>query len=208
MHLLICSVTQAVFGNKNKTFRPKKNFQKGTKLYQLHKYAKATVKATLGAGNLQEAVLLPEGEDKNEWLAVNTVDFFNQINLLFGSITEYCTRETCPCMSAGPQYEYHWADGVTIKKPIQCSASEYVDFLMTWVQQQLDDEAIFPSELGAYESTLCKRRALHTWVGTRVSCISGHVMWLLVQTAVSNGLRCHASTGRIARICSRAKRRG
>ena len=81
MHLLICSVTQAVFGNKNKTFRPKKNFQKGTKLYQLHKYAKATVKATLGAGNLQEAVLLPEGEDKNEWLAVNTVDFFNQIEI-------------------------------------------------------------------------------------------------------------------------------
>ena len=33
---------QAVFGNKNKTFRPKKNFQKGTKLYQLHKYAKVT----------------------------------------------------------------------------------------------------------------------------------------------------------------------
>jgi hypothetical protein len=31
---------QAVFGNKHKTFRPKKNFQKGTKLYQLHKYAK------------------------------------------------------------------------------------------------------------------------------------------------------------------------
>lgn len=139
---------KAVFGNKHKTFRPKKNFQKGTKLYQLHKYAKATVKATLGAGNLQEAVLLPEGEDKNEWLAVNTVDFFNQINLLYGSITEFCTQETCSCMSAGPQYEYHWADGVNIKKPIQCSAPEYVDYLMTWVQQQLDDEAIFPSELG------------------------------------------------------------
>ena len=29
---------KAVFGNKNKTFRPKKNFAKGTKLYQLHKY--------------------------------------------------------------------------------------------------------------------------------------------------------------------------
>ena len=94
-------IKQVLFGNKPKTFRPKKNFQKGTKLYQLHKYAKvlvrlyqqsmplhghrksqrsdntkhlqATVKATLGAGNLQEAVLLPEGEDKNEWLAVNTV---------------------------------------------------------------------------------------------------------------------------------------
>ena len=36
------------------------------------------------------------------------VDFFNQINLLYGSITEFCTQETCTCMSAGPQYEYHW----------------------------------------------------------------------------------------------------
>lgn len=138
----------AVFGQKNKTFRPKKNFAKGTKLYQLHKYAKATIKATLGAGNLHEAVLLPEGVDRNEWLAVNTVDFFNQINLLYGSITEFCTPETCPVMAAGPQYEYHWADGVNIKKPIQCSAPEYVDYLMSWVQQQLDNEDMFPSEIG------------------------------------------------------------
>ena len=29
------------------------------------------------------------------------VDFFNQINLLYGSITEFCTSETCACMSAG-----------------------------------------------------------------------------------------------------------
>ena len=29
-------------------------------------------------GNLRLAVMLPEGEDINEWVAVNTVDFFNQ----------------------------------------------------------------------------------------------------------------------------------
>lgn len=29
--------------------------------------------ATLGTGNLHEAVTLPAGEDCNEWLAVNTV---------------------------------------------------------------------------------------------------------------------------------------
>jgi hypothetical protein len=29
-----------------------------------------------------EAVKLPEGEDRDEWVAVNTVDFFNQINML------------------------------------------------------------------------------------------------------------------------------
>jgi DNA mismatch repair ATPase MutL len=50
---------------------------------------------------------------------VNTVDFFNQINLLYGSITEFCTDASCPVMSAGPKYEYQWMDGVQVKKPIQ-----------------------------------------------------------------------------------------
>ena len=49
--------------------------QSGTKRYELHKYAQAT----LGAGNLHDAVTLPEGEDLNEWLAVNVVDFFNEM---------------------------------------------------------------------------------------------------------------------------------
>ncbi len=91
---------------------------------------------------------MPEGEDRNEWIAVNTVDFFNQINMLYGTITEFCTEDRCPIMSAGPKYEYHWADGQTVKKPIKCSAPKYIDYLMTWVQDQLDDEALFPSKIG------------------------------------------------------------
>ena len=92
--------------------------------------------------------MLPEGEDLNEWVAVNTVDFFNQINMLYGTITEFCTEERCPIMSAGPKYEYHWADGQTVKKPIKCSAPKYIDYLMTWVQDQLDDETLFPIKIG------------------------------------------------------------
>jgi MOB kinase activator 1 len=76
------------------------------------------------------------------------VDFFNQINMLYGTITEFCTEESCPIMSAGPKYEYHWADGHTVKKPIKCSAPKYIDYLMTWVQDQLDDETLFPSKIG------------------------------------------------------------
>lgn len=131
--------------------------------------------ATLGSGNLRLAVMLPEGEDLNEWVAVNSeskyllnilvicfistkfyfvyslaVDFFNQINMLYGTITEFCTEESCPIMSAGPKYEYHWADGHTVKKPIKCSAPKYIDYLMTWVQDQLDDETLFPSKIGNY----------------------------------------------------------
>lgn len=106
------------------------------------------VQATLGSGNLKLAVQLPDGEDLNEWIAVNTVDFFNQINMLYGTITDHCTTESCPVMSAGPKFEYHWADGTTVKKPIKCSAPKYIDYLMTWVQEQLDDENIFPSKIG------------------------------------------------------------
>jgi len=130
--------------DKAKTFRPRRNHRVGTKRYELHKYAQAT----LGTGNLHEAVTLPEGEDGNEWLAVNTVDFFNEINLLYGVIAEFCTEVTCPVMCAGPKYEYMWADGITIKKPISVSAPRYVDFLMTWVQNQLDDEKLFPTQIG------------------------------------------------------------
>jgi MOB kinase activator 1 len=98
------------------------------------------------------------------------VDFFNQINLLYGSITEFCTPKTCDVMCAGPKYvklirvadflvryEYLWADGETIKRPIKVSAPEYVDYLMTWVQSILDDESIFPSRVGnfkGFESSL------------------------------------------------------
>lgn len=104
--------------------------------------------ATLGSGNLRQAVMLPDGEDLNEWIAVNTVDFFNQINMLYGTISDICTPQTCSVMSAGAKYEYFWADGVTIKKPIKCSAPRYIDYLMTWVQTQLDNEDIFPSAVG------------------------------------------------------------
>ncbi|XP_075379833.1 MOB kinase activator 1A isoform X1 [Mycteria americana] len=136
--------TEKSGSRSSKTFKPKKNIPEGSHQYELLKHAEAT----LGSGNLRQAVMLPEGEDLNEWIAVNTVDFFNQINMLYGTITEFCTEASCPVMSAGPRYEYHWADGTNIKKPIKCSAPKYIDYLMTWVQDQLDDETLFPSKIG------------------------------------------------------------
>lgn len=105
-------------------------------------------RATLGSGDMSSAVVLPKGEDKKEWLAVNTVDFFNEISLLYGTITEYCTPTSCPKMQAGAQYEYLWADGVKVKTPVQVSAPEYVDLLMAWVEKQLNDELVFPLQIG------------------------------------------------------------
>lgn len=101
--------------------------------------------ATLGSSNLRDAVKLPNGENINEWIAVNILDFFNQISMLYGTITEHCTSSTCPKMCAGPLYEYSWTDG---GKTMLCSAPVYIDYLFAAVREQLDDENIFPSQIG------------------------------------------------------------
>lgn len=62
---------------------------------------KRHIDATLGQGNLVEAVRLPPGEDLQEWLAVNTVDFYNAISVLYSTLAEYCTERNCEIMSAG-----------------------------------------------------------------------------------------------------------
>ena len=45
-------------------------------------------------------------------------------------------------MAAG-DCRYLWADK-KVTKPIECTAPEYVDNLMSWVESQLNDETIFP----------------------------------------------------------------
>ncbi|KAL2296272.1 hypothetical protein Nmel_018572 [Mimus melanotis] len=59
----------------SKTFKPKKNIPEGSHQYELLKHAEAT----LGSGNLRQAVMLPEGEDLNEWIAVNNPIWFEQL---------------------------------------------------------------------------------------------------------------------------------
>lgn len=50
-------------------------------------------------------------------------------------------------MSAGKKFEYMWADAAT-KKTVKLSAPKYVEALMQWIQEQLDDETVFPSQIG------------------------------------------------------------
>jgi MOB kinase activator 1 len=83
------------------SFRPARA-AKGTNSWQLKQFAEAT----LGSGSLRKVVRLPEGEDKDEWLAVNVVDFYNQINLLYGAITEFCSPHSCPEMKATDEYDH------------------------------------------------------------------------------------------------------
>ncbi|GFS67540.1 MOB kinase activator-like 3 [Nephila pilipes] len=129
------------FFGKNKTFRPKKKFQQGTLRYSLHKRAQASLDSAV---NLQDAVKLPPGENLNDWLAVHVVDFFNRINLIYGTVIDSCTEESCPTMSGGPRFEYLWADGVQYKRPTPLPAHKYISLLMDWVESNINNEEVFP----------------------------------------------------------------
>ena len=130
--------------NNNATFRPLKKHGNNPKRTQLENKRLET----LGYGDMREAVKLPEGEDLNEWLAVNVVDFYNQLSMLYATITEFCTPQSCPTMTAGPDFQYRWQDGVKYPKPVDLPACEYIGCLMDWVDSQLENEQLFPSTIG------------------------------------------------------------
>lgn len=115
-----------------------------------HKEIREYAEQTLGSGSaLAQAVKLPEGEEVNEWLAVHVVNFYNQINMLYGAITEFCSPTTCPRMIATQEYEYLWQDPMNRRKPpVSMSAPGYVEALMTWIQGFLDDDTVFPTKMG------------------------------------------------------------
>jgi hypothetical protein len=58
------------------TFKPKKKFEPGTLRYSLHTQAQASLSSGI---NLRAAVLLPPGEDLNDWIAVHGIPmtYFN-----------------------------------------------------------------------------------------------------------------------------------
>jgi MOB kinase activator 1 len=62
----LCGLTPLRNARTRAPFKPR-SAAKGTTSYQLRQFAEAT----LGSGSLRKAVKLPEGEDVNEWLAVN-----------------------------------------------------------------------------------------------------------------------------------------
>lgn len=46
------------------------------------------------------------------------------------------------------RYEYLWEDGVKYKRPTKLAAPDYVDALMNWAQNILDDDTVFPNKIG------------------------------------------------------------
>lgn len=93
-----------LFSGKSSTFTPTKKHAEGSKSEGLSDYSKKS----LGLGNMRQAVRLPPGEDINEWLAANTVDFFNEVSLIWGIITEAGIPQKAEGEGFPPGFEYSW----------------------------------------------------------------------------------------------------
>jgi len=127
----------------DKTFKARKNVAPGSRRFELHKLAKAT----LGSGvDLHEVVKLPLKQLLEDWLAVNIVDFYNLLCMLYGSVSEFCTDQSCPSMNAGPKYEYKWKDENS-KKVMDVTAPQYVDKCLNWIATLIDDPSVFPPNI-------------------------------------------------------------
>jgi len=150
----------------------------------------ATMKATLGGGELRHTVKLPPGEDPNEWIAVNTVHFYNAANMIYGTCVEFCTEKGCPTMSAG-RSEYLWKDGVKYKKPTRVPAPVYIDELLAWVNAQISDPTLFPTDEGKFPQKfmMCIRN-----IYKRLFRLYAHIYYSHFEKIRSIGANAHLNT--------------
>lgn len=102
-----------------------------------------------GGLNLAELVQLPNGLDLNEWLAYNTVSFFDHTSLLFScvapSCSSQCSQQASP-NTTGPSLTYTWVDEKG--KKVKCNPSQYMDLALSFAQRSVEDEAVFPTKYG------------------------------------------------------------
>lgn len=104
-------------------------------------------------------VSVPHGIDYSEWLATHTKSFFENINLLYGCLAEFCQPLTCPVMSGPSNTQYQWVD--ERGKKCKCSATQYIDYVLSYSQKAIFDETVFPTKYGnvfpsSFEATVRK----------------------------------------------------
>ncbi|XP_050334134.1 MOB kinase activator-like 2 isoform X2 [Bactrocera neohumeralis] len=111
-----------------------------TKLY----LEESVLERKLPEADLKALVDLPAGLDYNEWLASHTLALFEHVNLVYGTISEFCTPSGCADMTGPGNRTYLWFDEKG--KKTRVAAPQYIDYVMTFTQKTVSDESIFPTK--------------------------------------------------------------
>jgi hypothetical protein len=151
-------------------------------------YLEATVlERKLPEMDMRLLVDLPAGLDYNEWLASHTMALFDHVNLVYGTVSEFCTQSGCPDMTGPGQRTYLWFDEKGKKTKV--AAPQYIDYVMTFIQKTITDENIFPTKYAnefpsSFESIVRKivRLLFH---------VVAHLYWAHFKEVLMLGLHAH-----------------
>lgn len=154
----------------------------------------AVLECTVPETRLRETVELPPRLDYNEWLASHTLAFFDHINLIYGTISEFCTMSGCPDMTGPGGRQYLWFD--ERGKKCKVAAPQYIDYVMTFTQKTVNDECIFPTKFdkefpSSFESIVKKIHRLLFHVVAHLYHAHFKEIVLLNLHAHLNSLFCH-----------------
>ncbi|KAG8178038.1 hypothetical protein JTE90_025093 [Oedothorax gibbosus] len=140
----VMTVVEAVRSILRKARRKEKDAvatsQEESKLY----LEQAVLECSVQESRLREVIDIPPGIDYNEWLASHTIAFFDHTNLVYGTVSEFCTMSGCPDMNGPNGRQYLWFDEKG--KKCKVAAPQYIDCVMTFTQRTLYDESIFPTK--------------------------------------------------------------
>ncbi|KAI5967122.1 MOB2 [Candida theae] len=104
------------------------------------------VKTALVKGSYKTIVQLPAFVDLNEWLALNIFEFYSNLDSFYGLVSDFVTPNEFPTMNAG-QTNYLWVDGSG--QAVNLPASQYIDYVITWISNKINDQETFPTKTGA-----------------------------------------------------------
>ncbi|KAH3680772.1 hypothetical protein WICMUC_000123 [Wickerhamomyces mucosus] len=104
------------------------------------------VRTALVKGSFKTIVQLPKYVDQNEWMAQIIFEFYNNLNQFYGIVAEYIKPEQFPTMNAGPKTDYLWVDQEG--KTVQLPANLYIEYVLTWISNKLNDQTLFPTKSG------------------------------------------------------------
>lgn len=130
------------FMGKTRGRKDRENVPEESKLY----LQEPCLEMQIQENDLSSITEIPSGLDSNEWLALHTIGFFEHINLLYGTISEFCNLTSCPEMVGPGPRTYLWLDEKGKKNKL--SAPQYADYVMTYVQKVVNDETSFPTKHG------------------------------------------------------------
>lgn len=150
---------------------------------------------TLSVGNIRCIVRKPDEEVLGDWLTDNANEMSQEIELIYGVLKDYCTKENCPSMTAGRRFEYLWADGVNYIQPVKLSAPAYVENLMIWVTRVLEPfvAKIKSGKAGEYKNDRAWRKALKN-VFKRLFRVYAHIYHSHMKIVDELGIQKHLNT--------------